>query len=188
MAADLELKVDTADLRKFANLMAAAGGKVEIAIARAVNHTGDKVRTAMIRSLTGQSGLPRKTIVKALKRRMAWPKRSMSYTITARGGNVHLKFFKAREAGSGVSAAPWGQRRMFPGMFIKGGRPGARVALAMGGQVMMRTGASRLPIASQRSGLFIPDEMVTGATEAAFDTVSRAELGDRIRHELLRVL
>ena len=53
---------------------------------------------------------------------------------------------------------------------------------------MKRTGSSKLPIEKQKSGLYIPAEMVKGATAAAFRTVAERDLPDRLVHELLRVI
>lgn len=188
MPALLEVKADAAQLQRIANLIGAAGKNAPAAIARAVNHTGDKARTQMTRALTVQTGLKRQTIVRALRVTRA-SQSSLSYGIRSAGGDVSLKYFGARETRAGVSAAPWGRRRVYAGTFLKGGRFPRRVAITkLHGQVMERTGAGRLPIAKQKSGLFIPQEMVTGATAAAFREVAERDLPDRLAHELLRVI
>jgi hypothetical protein len=72
---------------------------------------------------------------------------------------------------------------------MKGGRFPKRVVLRSGGgNVFKRTGSGRTPIAVQRSGLFIPTEMVTGSSEAAFYSTIESQLPARIAHELYRVL
>lgn len=192
----LEVRVDAADLARMANLIGAAGKMAPVAIARAVNHTGDKARTGMIRALTKQTGLKRKVIVKALKVTRAATGGSAGagaatsvYVIRSRGGNVSLKYFGARETRRGVSAAPWGQRQVFTGTFIRGGHFPNRVAIPkLGGQVYERTGPGRMPIRKAKSGLYIPAEMVRGATAAAFQSIARTDLPDRLVHELLRVM
>ena len=40
----------------------------------------------------------------------------------------------------------------------------------------------------ERSGLYIPDEMVTGASAAAFNSTAASELPARVEHELGRIL
>ena len=93
---------------------------------------GDRATPVMVRVLTKQTGLPRRTIAKALKRSRA----GQAYTIRSAGGDVSLKYFKARETQKGVSAAPWGQRRIYAGTFTKGGRFPNRVAVpSLSGQV-----------------------------------------------------
>jgi hypothetical protein len=184
----LQIRIDTVDISRLGNQIAAAGKRAPVAIARALNHTGAKARTAMIRSLTAQTGLKRKTIVKALKTRKAAQRGDLSYTIWSRGGDISLKYFSPREARGGVSAKPFGKRTSFPMAFLKGGRKPNRVPLNMGGHVFRRTSASRTPIELVDSGVVIPQEMVTGATEAAFYDVAQSELANRLGHELLRIL
>lgn len=183
----MEFQVDTSSIERLAEKLKAAQTEVPTALARALNHTGDKTRTQMIRALTAQTGLKRKVIVKALQKRIAGSG-SLAYVIKSKGGNIRLKYFDARETRKGVTAAPWGKRRLYPGAFIKGGRFPNRVALNLNGQVFMRTGKARLPIHVIRSGVFIPKEMVSGATEAAFNTTSESEFPARIEHELSRML
>lgn len=188
MAAMLEVKLDPAQLEKLANLIGAAGKNAPAALASAINHTGDKAKTAMTQALTVQTGLQKKVIVKALRVTRAGAG-SLTYTIRSAGGDVSLKYFGARETRAGVSAAPWGRRQVYTGTFIKGGRFPNRVALPkLNGQVMRRESGSKLPIAKAKSGLFIPNEMVTGATAVAFNEVAERDLPDRLAHELLRVI
>lgn len=166
----------------------AVAGNNPVVLSRAINHTGNKARTQMIRSLTAQTGLKRKTIVKALKKRSASPA-SPVYVISSKGGDISLKYFWARETSKGVTAAPWGKRKLYPSTFIKGGRFPERVDLPkLNGHVFKRRGKNRLPIAKQKSGVFIPTEMVTGATLEAFNRTVASELPKRIAHELYRIL
>ena len=188
MAAMLEVKLDPAQLEKLGNLIGAAGKGAPAALARAINHTGDKAKTAMTRALTVQTGLQRKVIVKALRVNKATAG-SLSYTIRSAGGDIGLKYFGARETRAGVSAAPWGKRQVYVGAFLKGGRFPNRVALSKtNGQVMLRTGSGRTPIEKQKSGLFLPKEMVSGATALAFETIAERDLPDRLAHELARII
>ena len=185
----LVVKIDAEQLKRLANVLGALGKDAPAAIARAVNHTGDKARTQMIRTLTAQTGLKRKVIVKALRvTRASAAKGTMEYRIDSAGGNVSLKYFGARETRVGVSAAPWGARRVYAGTFMKGGRFPNRVALDLNGQVFKRGGAGRMPIVKQKSGLFIPAEMVKGATADAFTEAVDRDLPDRLAHEIARAL
>lgn len=187
----IEVRVDASALERLGNMIGAAGKMAPVGIARALNHTGDKARTQMVRTLTDQTGLKRKVIVKALQVNRAAQgggAGGLVYTIRSRGGNIRLKYFGARETRAGVSAAPWGARRVYLGTFIKGGRFPNRVSLSMGGHVFRRTGLSRLPIEGGRSGLYIPKEMVTGATAGAFFQVVQRDLPPRLVHELARIL
>lgn len=183
-------------LERFANQFAALAEHAPLALGRALQHTGAKAKTQVIRALTTQTGLPRKVIVKAVKVRgvaygnperviMGTPQgQRLSYTLETSGGDISLKFFKPRETRAGVSAAPWGVRRVFPGTFLKGGRFPSRLALSMGGHVFMRVATARGPIAVQKSGVYIPDEMVKGETAAAFQQVVDRDLAPRVEHEI----
>lgn len=185
------LDVDASKFVRLADVFAAAPRKAPKAIGRAVNRTGDMARTQVVRTLTTQTGLKRPVIVKAVKRDRAGGMAAggLVYRLKSRGGNVSLKYFGARETRKGVSAAPWNKRRVFASTFLKGGRFPKRVKLRIGkGHVFARAGASRLPIEKKRSGLFIPTEMVTGATASAFMSTVRTVLPVRLRHELGAIL
>lgn len=192
----IEVRIGAEDFARLGNMLAAAGPKARHAQRRAINRAGDMARTQMIRALTAQTGLKRAVIVRALRVSRAVHggaldgvgSGGLSYAIRSRGGDVSLKFFGARETRKGVSAAPFGKRRVFASTFIKGGRFPNRVALKMGGQVMARVGGARLPIQAQDSGVIIPEQMVEGATRAAFFSTVERVLPDRLAHELARIL
>ncbi|MFN3891984.1 MAG: hypothetical protein ACK4MV_16435 [Beijerinckiaceae bacterium] len=183
-------------LDRYANAFAMLAQKSHIPLARALNHEGAKAKTQVIRALTKQTGLRRATIVRAVKEGKAaqgdaarnYVGMKLTYELRSKGGNVRLKFFGAREARAGVVAKPWGGSRLYAGAFTRGGRWPKRVTLPYGGHAFQRAGASRLPISQVRSGLFIPDEMIQGASAAAFDQVMGAGLEARVSHELFRML
>lgn len=182
----IEIKYDLSSMKRISNALHAAGSQTPLILNRAINHTGAKALTQMRNVLVGQTGLKRGTLVRALKATKAFG--AGAFVIRSKGGDIRLKFFKARETRKGVSAAPWNQRRLYPGTFMKGGRFPHRKALNLGGAVLQRVGGSRLPLRSVRSGLFIPEEMVKGQSEAAFYATIDRELPGRIAHELYRVL
>lgn len=152
---------------------------------RAVNRTGDMARTQVRLTLPKQTGLPRRTIVKAVRVKRS-TMATLAYTMKAQGGDVSLKYFKARETRAGVSAAPFGKRQVFEGTFMRGGRFPNRVPLNMGGHVFARVGAARLPIEKQPSGVIIPVEMVSGQTAEIFNRTVARVLPRRIAHEITR--
>lgn len=182
----MQITHDFTPLLRISNALHAAGKQIPLVITRAVNHTGLKARTAMRKVLVPQTGLKYSTISRAVKSRNSF--NGSAFTILARGGDIRLKFFGARETRAGVTAAPWGQRKLYPGTFTKGGRFPNRKALNMGGAVLKRTGRGRLPLKGQRSGLFIPEELVSGASQAAFHSTVNRELPGRLAHELYRVI
>lgn len=187
----LTIKVDTAALSGLAGKLAAAGNKAPQALARAINHTGDKAKTAMGRALVKQTGLKYATMNRAL-RPLSATAGSLTYTIKARGGNVSLRYFKPKETRPGVTAAPWNRRRLYAGTFMKAGWWPRRVTKpGWHGQVFARTGdkteTGMDKFQKQRSGLFIPREMVTGKSRQAFDDTVATNLPGRLAHELGRV-
>lgn len=182
----INLKVDASQFVRMGNVFAAIGKRAPLAMIRAVNHTGAKALTGMRRAMVPQTGLQMKTIRKALKGTKAF--NGGAYVIRSAGGNVRLQFFKARETRKGVSAVPWNNRRVYAKTFMKGGQFPKRAGLVAGGAVVHRVGAGRYPLKSDKSGLFIPEEMVSGNTEATFYRIAEAELPGRIAHEIYRIL
>jgi len=176
---------------RFDNIIKDLGPKrARQAINRAINRAGDMTRTAMRKALVMQTGLKSRTIIKAIKtKRSSWSsEQALAYVMTVRGGDIRLKHFAARETRGGVSANPFGVRKTFPGTFIMGGRFPGRRKLNMGGQVWQRTSPGRLPIEVVRSGVVLPEQVVTGASIKAFETVGRAKLVERMSHELNRMI
>jgi hypothetical protein len=158
--------------------------------ARALNRTGAKAATQVVRALTVQTGLARKTIKRAVKSFRA-SERSLNFALKTRGGNISLRFFKARETRAGVSAAPLGKRIVVPRTFMKAGRFPNRVRFdsrgkgkGMHGNVFVRKGKARLPIEGGRSGVYIPTEMLQGQTLAAFDGLVMSDLPVQVERAL----
>jgi hypothetical protein len=199
------VKVQMAGLDRFHNMLAAAGRQAPAAIRRAINHTGAKTRTAMVRSLTDQTGLKSGTIKRALKVNKAFDggsggfvegKGSLEYVIRSKGGDVSLKYFRPVERGAGVNARPWGRDTFFKGAFrksaygqTKGGKQKRKVNPKFHGHAMINVEGGKWggKMKAMKSGVVIPEEMITGATEAAFFQTS-GELAKRLEHELMRIL
>jgi hypothetical protein len=180
------ISVDVAGIVAAAKVFENAADKAPGVIQRALNRSGEQAKTQVTRALVKQTGLPRKTIVKAIVPEIG----ALTYSLKVRGGDVRVQFFGAKESGKGVEARPWNQPRIYAGGFMKQGFK-ARVAFTkpgMAGHVFHRVGKSRLPIAQMRSGLFIPKELLTGASEIAFQTTVAATLPKRLDHELSRLL
>jgi hypothetical protein len=156
-------------LIRFHNVLASLGPeKANRVFMRTLNAEGDKMRTKVRRAVAKQTGLKRDVIVRAIKRKGASTS-DLTYELKAKGGNVRLKFFRPREFLYGVKAYPRNKATKFPGAFLKGGRFPNRLDLPFGGNVMERVGAKRFPLRVKRSDVYIPDELVTGQSEAAFN-------------------
>lgn len=190
----IELRVSMDDvLARYANQLAVLGEKrMKQALQRGLAHTGNKARTQVVRALTRQTGLKRGVIVRAVRFRKP-SHNDLSYVMETRGGDISLKYFSPRETARGVSAAPRGKRQVFPGTFMKAGWwPGRVVKPSWNGQVFRRTGGTTETgmdeFEKMKSGVFIPEEMVRGATLAAWRQVAERDLIDRIGHEIGRML
>lgn len=171
------LKVDAAQLADLAKVQREAGKHAPKVIARGLNHSGDRGWTAVRKTLAKQMGVKNKTITEGLTRRKATPAR-LEYVISGRGGFLPLRDFGARQTAQGISAAPWGKRRVFKSTFI---------VPKIGGHGFRRSGKTRLPIV-KLWGPSIPGEMVKDATLDAWKTTVVDRIGDRIAHELARLV
>lgn len=195
----LELKwQDISGMQRLGNAMGRLDShQRHLVLQRAVNHTGGKAETKVIRTLAKQTGLAYGVIKKAVRRGKAWGasvtkfeegRGSLTYTISTKGGDISLKYFKARETMGGVSAAPFGKRTLFARTFIKGGLfPNRKTATGLNGHVYLRTGKGRGPLELKDSGVIIPEQMLQGATAEAFTSTVTESLPPRVLHEINRL-
>ncbi|MGQ2968905.1 MAG: hypothetical protein ACT6RF_09170 [Allorhizobium sp.] len=198
----LELKwQDISGMQRLGNAMGRLDShQRHLVLQRAVNHTGDKARTQVIRALAKQTGLGYGVIKSAVRTGRAWgagadaqtfaPGRgSLVYVMSSTGGDISLKFFKARETLKGVTAAPFGKRKLFPRTFMKGGRfPNRKDAKRLNGHVYRPLGKSwRGPVEFQNSGVVIPEQMLQGATAEVFAKAVSEQLPPRVMHEINRL-
>ena len=171
------LRVDFS--RNLSPLFAQAGLKSVYAVARALDDVGAKTRTRVIRAVARQAGVPYGKARGVITSKTAMGAGAGEYSIIARDVTLSLKEFGPRRTAKGVSAAPWGKRRVFPHTFI--GPNGHVFARVMHGDHR----AARLPI-HKLFGPAIPKEMVKDESEAVFYRVSESLLGAAIEKWLLR--
>lgn len=159
--------------------------KARNAYRRAINEAGRDTKTPTKRALAKQTGLKVGVANRALRTKKA-SAADLQYEMKGTGGFIGLKFFKARETRKGVSAAPFGQRRVFAHTFIKGGLFPNRKELGMGGQVFAPTRGTRWgrDFETKKSDVRIPDEMVKGVTAQTFERVGQAKLGEKVRRHI----
>lgn len=162
-----------------------SGKTIRLIGSRALNRAGASGRFKAGSALAKQTGLKVRLIRKAMVPTRA-SVGNLEYRIKAWGGDIALKHFDARETRKGVSARPFGRRKVFAGTFIRGGKFPKRVSLNKGGQVFARSGSSRLPIEKQKSGVIIPNEMIKGASADAWQSTVATVLPRRIIHEVKR--
>lgn len=183
-------EVDVKGLQNFENMLGALGAEAPKAVNRAINRTGDMARTQVVKVLAKQTGLPQKTIRKSVKvKRSSW--KNLEYRVVSVGGDVSLKYFKKRETDDGVRAYLGDGRGWdwFAESFFRGGRwPRPRKAISWAhGHVFVRRGG-RTDLEKVKSGIFIPLEMVEGATAKAFQESVEKNLPRRLDHEINRLL
>jgi hypothetical protein len=180
-------------MARYANQLGALGqGGAHKALSRAMAHTGAKAKTAVGRALVQQTGLKSGTIRRAV-RSIKGDAGSLSFTLKTEGGNIRLKHFGARETAKGVSAAPWNARKVHPGTFMRAGWWPKRVGKpGWNGQVFERVGGKtkngKQKFQVVRSGVYIPEEMVKGASLSAWNDVINNHLVPRVGHEISRML
>lgn len=176
----IEVKFSGVSFNEYAAKIAALDHNAMETSVKELNRGGSAMRKDMIPIMADQTGLNRRTIGRALQETKA-SVGSPVYQILATGGDISLKYFKARETRAGVSAAPWGQRTIFGGTFMKAGWWPNRVTKAnWNGQVFRRTGGTtkfgKDEFIKVKSGLFLGEELTRGETLAFFEA-----LGDRIQ-------
>lgn len=175
-------------LQHYAEQLERVNRESPVILPRIVNQVGNRAKTQVIRHLTRQTGLPRKTIVAAVGNpATARANGRLSYAMTTRGGFIRLKYFAPRETRAGVVAKPFGERKLFPGAFMRGGQWPRRVAVpAFGGHVMQRLDKAGRKLTQVRSQVRIPHEMTVGATKAAFERTAAPLLRQRVEAMLIK--
>lgn len=175
-------------LAHYAALLEQVNRESPLILPRIVNQVGNRAKTQVIRHLTAQTGLPRKTIVAAVGNpATARARGRLSYEMTTRGGFIRLKYLAPRETRAGVVAKPFGQAKLYPGAFMRGGRFPNRVAVAkFKGHAFQRLNSSGSKLAQVRSEVRIPTEMTVGATKAAFERTAGPLLQERVEAYLIR--
>lgn len=164
----LSITVTGNGLVRFHDAVKALGeGRARSAYARAINLAGRDAAKEVAPALTAQTGLPKRTAPKVLRRHVLRANAGrLAYQITAKGGDVRLKFFKARETRKGVTAAPWNKRTLYPSTFMRAGWWPKRVAKpSWNRQVFRRAGGG---FENVKSGLFIPEELMKGQAASAW--------------------
>ena len=167
-----------ADFEEMAQRLRTVGNQAPHIMRRAINRVGDKARTKVVRALVKQTGAKYGTVRRALKIRRA-NYGELAYRIVGFGGFLPLSAFSARQRKDGVSAAPWGTRRVFKQAFI---------SPSLGGHVFVRevhggSRVGRLPI-RELFGPAIPRELLKDDVKTTFESTVAAELPIAAEREL----
>lgn len=185
----LQISLEGSGIRSLAEAITAIGEeKARQAYARAINRVGEGAMNATAGALARQTGLPVRVTRKALENPIKATPARLEFFKGVRGDDIGLKHFKARETLKGVSAAPFGQRRVFAHTFQKGALFPRRVELpSLNGHVFLPDTAvkrwGRLPIVKQKSGVVLPEQVLQGASRAAFEAHT-SRLAGRVEHEI----
>lgn len=184
--AGLRLTVVGNGMHRFEEAVETLGEKrARVAYRRAINEAGRDTKAPTTRALAKQTGLKYGVVRRALRETKASAS-TLTYVLRGQGGDIALKHFGAKETRKGVTAAPFGQRRLFPGRFMKGGFFPKRKTLKLGGHVFRPNFGTKKwgrDFTLQKSGVIIPNEMVTGITAEAFQRIGQQKLGEKVaRH------
>lgn len=166
------------------------GKRLPNAQANVLNRMLTKTRSALVPVLTRQTGLSRRIIDKAVRPYRASPQNPHVMLIT-RGGEISYRYFGAHEVAGGVEATVKGDRVFVPGGFRRSGPRGRRQMVAkLNGQVYVNIDGKRWrgQIMKEKSGVFIPYEMVSGQTAATFNRMVETDLIVEVERELAKLL
>lgn len=167
--------IDASDLARWEAACRQAPARGFNAMRMAINETGNFARTRVVRTLATQMGLPQSTVRQGLTTLPAV--RDLVYEIGSTGGYLSLKSFDAQQRRAGVSARPWGRRKIFRGTFI---------IPRFGGQVFRRTTRARFPIV-KLWGPAMPQELVRDKVPQEFERAASERLSTRLQHHLDRL-
>lgn len=173
----VEIEITGDGIMRLADAARALGDqrKAYTAFRRGLNKAGQMAYTQVKREVAKQVGASQAKVIRygGLKRIPA-SGQLLETRIISRGGHIPLNDFKARQTRRGVSAAPWGQRRVFGGTFI---------VPSIGGNVFKRIGRGRLPI-EKLWGPAVPKELVKDRSREAFESTVRRVLPPEIARQV----
>jgi hypothetical protein len=185
----LNITAQTAGMESM-RALSAFGPRLPNAQANVLNRVLTKTRSAVVPALVRQTGLSKRIIDKAVKPYRASPQNPRVMIIT-RGGEVSFRYFGAREVPGGVEATVRGQKDFVEGGFRRSGPRGRRTMVSkLNGQVYVNTDGKRWrgAIRKEKSGVFIPYELVSGQTAATFNRIVDTDLPAEVERELLKLL
>lgn len=177
--------IDTRALTRTAQNYEKAGLELLPALTRAINATGTVAGNIAIRETARQMGLgvgETRSYIRV--HRASWG--NITYDVVGAGRPISLRAFSARQLRSGVSARPWGIRRLYRGAFIVN---------SLGGSVYRRVGPRVLMTRGRYKGKYrqaikkmwgpaIPAVMLESAVTRAFDDAVNTRLPVRLEHEI----
>lgn len=182
-------QIDVRELKRASENYILEQPKLVQALTRAVNWTAQKGWTQARGELAKAMGLPQGEL-----RPYIYTQRASFTNITwqavGTGAPITLRAFSAVQRKRGVSARPWGQRRIFRGSFIIESLGGS-VYHREGPKVLMRKGRYKgkyRQAIKKMYGPAVPKVMMEEVVTRAFGRVAATDLPARIDHEIAYAL
>ncbi|WP_345819933.1 hypothetical protein ABC766_27265 [Methylobacterium fujisawaense] len=186
----LDITAHTPGLKEGMQPLVAFGARLPNAQANVLNRMLTRTRSAVVPALTRQTGLSRRIIDKAVRTFRASPQNPRVMLLT-RGGEISFRYFGAHEVPGGVAATVRGKADFVEGGFRRSGPRGRRVMVAkLNRQVYVNTDGKRWRghIRVEKTGVFIPYDMVSGQTAATFNRLVVTDLPAEVERELAKLL
>ncbi len=175
--ADIRITFDMSGFQTWIDEIDRIADELPGAVSRALNRTGDMATTKVGRVLADETGAHVHDVRDAIEQFPSTPD-DLTYTISISGEWMPLSEFDPHQTRKGISARPWGERRLFPGTF----------QIPSGGEhVFAREGRERLPI-RELWGPNLAIEASRGEVEQVVRDVVAEVMPERLAHELDRVL
>ncbi|UNJ22048.1 minor tail protein [Microcystis phage vB_MweS-yong2] len=174
-----------------AALIAAAGPRANVGIARALNRAGQPTRNAYLRRVRDVLGLKpwrygKRQLGDVLKSRTSTRRANaarLEYSLAGFGAGLPAAYYQPREAPAGASIVMLGSRQTIARSFYLGGRFPRRVRSRISHTVWRRAGKGKWALARPR-GPGVPE----GMTQPQAASLWRAQAQARLRPALLREL
>jgi hypothetical protein len=193
MTVRLIVDVDTKGIE---NMLAAAGARAPVAIARALNRAGTPAKNAYLRQLRNTLGLKNwryggRPVIDLLKGRTSARKANpgrLEYSLVGFGQGLPAKYYDPKEAPGGANVNWLGSRQTIARSFYLGGRfPKRKVSKLTPKGVMVRKGPGRWNLGGAK-GPGVPEAMNTSAAQAVWLAHARARLPKEMSHQLYAIL
>lgn len=191
---ELTVRTDIA-LKGVEHLLAAAGPRANVALARALNRTGAPVSTATKRQIVKTLGLRQHAYSKqspgnVIKRRTSERKASagtLTFSLAGFGKGLPAILYQPKEAPAGASINWLGARKTIAKSFYLGGKFPRRKRSRISHAVWRRTGSGKWTL-DRPVGPGVPEAMQTRAVGSLWESQAAARLPAHLKSALEAVL
>lgn len=178
-----------------AQLIAAAGPRANLGIARALNRTGAPTRTAYLRSVRQILGLTthryaKTSVVDVIKRRTSTRRASsgrLEFSLAGFGEGFNAIYYQPREAPAGASINWLGGRRVIARSFYLSGKFPRRRRSSISHSVWERVGTGRWNL-ERPKGPGVPEGMIQSAPRQIWLANARSRLPANLIRELTAII